>query len=604
MSEILKEIEDIRAREVFVGGPYDLAGKPEDSTRVVFLLPYGHEYSLLCMGPLALYDLINRRSDVAAIAERAIMYDCLIVEGNRLLVPGGDAYRSIENSAAVADADIIGVSITNSGDLPSFFRMLDLAGIPRRSEDRLFGVHPFVVGGNGGFANPEILAEYLDAVALGEGEESMLALVALVRDGLTKGESKETVLERIAQVPGLYVPAMYEHELLPGGGVGRIVPRRITVPDKVHAQFLDVAGLHDAHFVAPIITGNRGMIVPTLGCRWDCHFCTLGVPPFRQAPFELLMKYIDQLEARDVSQVVISSPTFTQYGKRYALLDRLRQYSERASHKVTTIIGSVRADELSARYLSAVSELGDFGHLFTELKLTGTRGIVTIAPEFARPDLVALFNKTMTPQRVHKSIELLRDNAEFAHIMLYFIVGAPGETSADREAIADYAADIFQRFGREDGTVILKLQQFMPKPNTLSQRLAMADPELTDGYIDEIRSRLRTIVGDTAYERSYRVLWGESSRLLLESVCLRGDRRIGRILERLHDQGADLGTLCGEQLRKVLESEGLDHSYYLKEFAVNELLPWEVVNSVEADREAELIKALSVRAAHQPAGTA
>ncbi|MFE7497559.1 B12-binding domain-containing radical SAM protein [Streptomyces albidoflavus] len=604
MSALQQEIEKIQSREMVVGEPYDFKTKKNNPLRVVFLLPYGHEFSLLCMGPLALYDLINRRPDVPAVAERAIMYDCLTAEGNGLRVPDGYAYRSIENSSPVADADIIGVSITNSGDLPSFFKLLDLAGVPRRSADRKLGMHPLVVGGNGGFANPEILAEYLDVVALGEGEGSMLRLIDLVDEGRTSGEPKDAVLERVAQVPGLYVPSMYDYELLPGGGVSRVIPRNLKVPAKVYPQFLDVDELHDAHWVAPIIDGTRGMIVPTLGCRWACHFCTLGVPPFRQAPFDLLMNYIDRLEEQGASQVIISSPTFTQYGKRYRLLDRLREYSTRSEGKVTTIIGSVRADELSARYLSAVSELGDFGHLFTELKLNSARGIVTIAPEFASPDLVAIFNKTMTVGRVHKSMDLLKENDDFAHIMLYFIVGAPGETTTDREAIADYAVDLFRRFNRPDGTIILKLQQFMPKPNTVSQRLPMDDPELTEGHIREIQDRLRYLVGDEEYERNYRVLWGESSRLLLESVCLRGDRRIGRILERLYDEGVDLASLSGTQLRKVLDDEGLDHIYYLRELGIQEVVPWEVVNSVDPQQEAALLKALTERAAEQQGVTA
>jgi radical SAM superfamily enzyme YgiQ (UPF0313 family) len=204
---------------------------------------------------------------------------------------------------------------------------------------------------------------------------------------------------------------------------------------------------------------------------------------------------------------------------------------------------------------------------------------------------------------VHKSIEFLKENEDFAHIMLYFIVGAPSETSQDRQAIADYAVDIFRRFDRPDGTVVLKLQQFMPKPNTVSQRLPMSNPELTDGYVEEIRDRLRILVGSEAYERNYRVLWGESSRLLLESVCLRGDRRIGRLLERLYDDGVDLTTLSGEQLRRVLALEGLDHSHYLREVGIDELVPWEAVNDVDPAQEKQLLAALAQRASTcRPAG--
>jgi len=309
--------------------------------------------------------------------------------------------------------------------------------------------------------------------------------------------------------------------------------------------------------------------------------------------------YIAKLEALGVRQVVISSPTFTQYGKRYALLEHLRKYAERSGGQVSTIIGSVRADELSARYLDAVAELGDFGHLFTELKLQNTGPVIAIAPEFATADLVRLYNKTMTPERVRKAIKLFRENGAITNVMLYFIVGAPGETESDRLGIADYAVMVFDELVKDDATVIVKIQQFMPKPNTVSQRLAMADPALTEGRIARIRARLRTLAGHNRYERNFRVVWGESSRLLLESVCLRGDRSVGCMLERLHESGTDPGSLSPDVLTEVLTAHGLSHQRYLREIPVAEVLPWEVLNSVDPAAEESLINALKERERHQ-----
>jgi radical SAM superfamily enzyme YgiQ (UPF0313 family) len=596
LSVLQHEIDKIRGSEILLGGPYDLEAKAASRPlRLVFLLPYGHEYSLLCMGPLALYDLINRTPDVPAVAERAIVYDCLARDGNALKVPNGHSYRSIENPAPVSAADVVGVSITNAGDLVSLFRLLDVAGIPRRCADRRIGVHPLVVGGNGGFANPEVLADYLDVVAMGEAESSMLDLITILHRCLADGSGKQAVLEALAQVPGLYVPALYECDLAEGGGVHALRPNHSGIPARVTPQFLKVADLHWAHFVAPITEGTRAMIVPTLGCRHSCHFCTLGVPDFRQAPFALLQEYLEELERHGVRQVVVSSPTFTQYKKACELLERLADYAHRSGGTVSTIIGSVRADELTDRYLSAVARVGDFGHLFAELNLSGTRGIVTIAPEFASPDLVQIFNKTMTHHRVHKALDLLRASPDVGHVMLYFIVGVPGETRADRLAIADYAVDVHERLGRPDGTMIVKLQQFMPKPGTAAQRLEMADPDMIDGQIEEIRDRLRALVGAESYERCYRVLWGESSRLLLESVCLRGDRRIGHVLEELYDVGADLTRMSGECLRAALRAHGLDHARYLRRIGLEEILPWEVVNTVDRRQEKQLMEALDHR---------
>ncbi|WP_158718762.1 hypothetical protein [Streptomyces griseus] len=105
----------------------------------------------------------------------------------------------------------------------------------------------------------------------------------------------------------------------------------VTVPDRVHAPYLSVAELPDAHFCSPASDGSAAVITPVLGCLHECHFCTLGVPAFRQAPLALLTGYIDRLEAHGIRQIIISAPTFTQYWHKQALLEHIRAYADRAA---------------------------------------------------------------------------------------------------------------------------------------------------------------------------------------------------------------------------------------------------------------------------------
>ncbi|MET9428163.1 radical SAM protein [Streptomyces sp. NPDC003036] len=596
MSLLQREIDGIRAREIPLADPYE-PKDPDGLLRMVFLMPFGHAYSLMCNGPMSLRDLINRTPDIPAVAERAIEYDCLVRDGNRLTTPGGEPYRSIESPLPVAQADVIGISVINSGDLHSVLRLLDLAGVPRRTADRVPGLHPLVVGGNSGLADPEPLADYLDVVAIGEAEQSLPELLRIVYAHREKPADRASLHEQIARVPGLYVPSMYECEFLPGGGVSAVRPTSLMVPDRVFAQYLTVDTLHPAHFCYPVTDGTAAGLYPVLGCLHDCGYCNLGVPPFRQAPLDLLKDYVDRLEAHKIPKIIISAPTFTQYKYRRELLDHIRAYADRAAdqgRKVTTIIGSIRADEISADYLKAVTELGDFGHLFTELNLSQARGIVTIAPEWAAPDLVALYGKTQKRERVHKAIDLCRESEHVNTVMLYFIIGAPGEHEADRLAIADYALDVRQRLGHPDGAVIVKLHQFMPKPGTVSQRLRMADPDLVQEYGDRVAARLRQLVGDEEYEQHYRVEQFAVSRMHLEVVCSRGDRRVGHVLEDLYDAGIDLHTITKDQLVTALAKHGLDYDRHLRHMEES-TLPWHVVNHVSVGAEQQFAAALVER---------
>ncbi|MFF1690601.1 hypothetical protein [Streptomyces sp. NPDC058254] len=323
--QLTKEIAELTAREIHLAGPYP-PKHPYSSglLRMVFMIPFGHAFSLMCNGPMGLHDLINRTPDLPAVAERALAYDCLTEDGNALLTPNGEPYRSIENPAPVATADVVGVSVINAGDLHSVLRLLDLAGIPRRSADRIPGVHPLVVGGNQGLADPEPLADYLDVVAIGEAERSLPELLRIVHAHRTNPKTKTSLHEQLARVPGLYVPSVYSYAAVPGGGVEGVRSSHITVPHRIEDQRLPLAALPDWHFVYPISDGSAAGMHPTVGCRHACLFCNLGIPPFRHAPLELLTAYVDKLEQHSIRTVIISSPTFTQYKHREELLAHIR----------------------------------------------------------------------------------------------------------------------------------------------------------------------------------------------------------------------------------------------------------------------------------------
>ncbi|MFF4188081.1 B12-binding domain-containing radical SAM protein [Streptomyces sp. NPDC001691] len=596
MSRLSTEIDAIRAREIHLAPLYE-PKDPAGLLRMVFMIPFGHAFSLMCNGPMGLHDLINRTPDIPAVAERAIEYDCLVRDGNRLRTPDGEPYRSIESPRPVVAADVVGVSMINSGDLHSLLRLLDLAGIPRRAADRVPGVHPLVVGGNQGLADPEPLADYLDVVAVGEAERSLAELLRIVH-AHRQTPGRAPLLEQLARVPGLYVPSLYECDLAPGGGVTAVRPRTLTVPRTVHAQYLTPEDLHDAHFVYPITDGTAAGFHPVVGCLHSCHFCNLGVPPFRQAPLDVLTAYVDQLEELRVPKIIISAPTFTQYRYRQQLLDHIRAYADRAAadgRTVTTIIGSIRADEINADYLQAVTELGDFGHLFTELRLSQARGVLTIAPEWASPDLVALYGKTQKTERIDRAIDLCRENGGINTVMLYFIIGAPGELPSDRMAIADHAIAVRRRLGTPDANVIVKLHQFMPKPGTLTGRLEMCDPDTVHQYGLDIGERLRALVGDDDYAAHYRVEQFETAMMHLEVVCSRGDRRVGHVLEDLYDAGVDLARLTKDELVAALSKHGLSYERHLRRMD-DAVLPWQTLHHVNGDAEQQLARALDERA--------
>ncbi|MFF8786876.1 hypothetical protein [Streptomyces sp. NPDC015125] len=195
--------------------------------------------------------------------------------------------------------------------------------------------------------------------------------------------------------------------------------------------------------------------------------------------------------------------------------------------------------------------------------------------------------------RVDHALDLCRETGRIRTVMLYFIVGAPGERPEDRMAIADYARDVRDRLGHPDARVIVKLMQFMPAPHTPTQRLAMADPDRVRTYGDAIRDRLQHLVGDEQFAH-FDVVYGETSRMHLEVVCSRADRRMGHVLEDLFDAGVDLDTLTKDTLTAALTRHGLDYDRHLRHMD-DDVLPWHCTNHVSRAAEDRLATALTHR---------
>ncbi|MEE8169870.1 MAG: B12-binding domain-containing radical SAM protein, partial [Phycisphaerae bacterium] len=77
----------------------------------------------------------------------------------------------------VASADILAVSLQYEMGFTNLLTLLDLAGIPMRSADR-DDRHPLVIAGGPQADNPEPVADFLDLVVIGDGEESMASILA------------------------------------------------------------------------------------------------------------------------------------------------------------------------------------------------------------------------------------------------------------------------------------------------------------------------------------------------------------------------------------------------------------------------------------------
>ena len=127
--------------------------------------------------------------------------------------------------------------------------------------------------------NAEPLAAFMDLVILGEGEDVTVELIELHRRARREGWSKAEFLRAAAQLPGIYVPSLYDVTYHEDGTVAAITPRD-GAPAVVTKRI--VHDMDKSYFpvktIVPSteIVQDRVMLELFRGCIRGCRFCQAG----------------------------------------------------------------------------------------------------------------------------------------------------------------------------------------------------------------------------------------------------------------------------------------------------------------------------------------
>ena len=467
---------------------------------------------------------------------------------------GAAGMFSLESQKSIAEFDILAFSLSFENDYPHVLTMLAKAGIPLLTKDRT-EEYPLIIGGGIALTlNPEPLADIFDLFILGEAEVALSQFTRSFEDARRLGHSRSGLLKDLQkQIPGVYVPGLYEVKYSADSRIEAFVPREADFPQKIKINHIkDINSYCTEEVISATQVEMEDMYLTEVnrGCARSCRFCAASFV-YRPARFRSAEEIIASIDRglKKKKKIGLVGTAVSDHPELVQICEYILAQNAQVG------IGSLRIDQINEKIVDLIK--------------AGGIETVALAPEAGSQKMRDVLRKDITEDEILRAAELLIGK-EIPNLRLYFMVGLPGEEDQDIDAIIDLTRKIQQHAllytqgKRKFRRITLSVNQFIPKPQTPLQWCALADVSATG-------KKIKKIVSAFGRDKQINVIHDVPKWNYIQALLSLGDRRVGEILMAVHH-------LDGNWV-KAFKNATINPDFYVyRQKTFDEVFPWDIVD--------------------------